>query len=157
MKKYYWTLESWGDQDPPENADEIISLANAATDLYIDNNPDADDDMIAAYSERLWEDYCSGKAPKTVYIAVDEKTRGDSFDLTVTFDLDEAKHAIRMDFAHLTRNERLNSRRYIDVVYGFGDTPEQIVDSHLIGLGYLDSADCIEFNDDTEQFSGEEA
>ena len=157
MKNYYWTMESWGNQTPLENASEIIALANAATDLYIDNNPNADDDMITAYSERLWEDYCSGNAPKTVYIAVDEKTRGDSFNLTVTFDLDEAKHAIQMDFAHLTRNERLKSHRYINVVHGFGDTPEQIVDSHLIGLGYLYSADCIEFNDDTEQFSGEEA
>ena len=59
MKKYYWTLESWGDQDPPENADEIIEIANAAIDRFIDDNPDADDDMIAAFSEQLWNEYCT--------------------------------------------------------------------------------------------------
>ena len=155
MKKYYWNLESWGEADPPKDADAIVTLANAAIDLYIDNHPDADDDMISAYSERLWDDYCSGKNPKTVYIAVDEKIQGDSYDLRQTFDLDEAKHAIRMDFAHLTRNERANSNRYVDVIRGFGDTPNEIIDSHLVGLGYLDSIDRIDFDDDTERFSDE--
>ena len=60
MKNYYWSLESWGDAYPPKNADEIIEIANAAIDRFIYDNPDADDDTIAAFSEKMWEDYCSG-------------------------------------------------------------------------------------------------
>ena len=148
MKNYYWSMESWGDAYPPENADEIITLANAAIDRFIDENGDDD---AADYSNKLWDEYCNGAEPKTVYEAVCER-KGDSFDLALTFDLDEAKQAIRRDFNHLTKNERANSNRRINVIRGFGATPAEIVDSHLVGLGYIDFADFIEFDDKSEQF-----
>ena len=58
MKNYYWTIESWGDTYPPENADEIISDANEKIDAYIEAHPDADEDEISSYSDSLWELFC---------------------------------------------------------------------------------------------------
>ncbi len=152
MKTYYWSLESWGDAYPPENADDIIEKANAAIDRYIDENPDADDDMISAYSEKLWESYCSGSSPKTVYEASSE-WRCEIRQLALSFDLDEAKDAVLNELHYLTVNERARSTRCIRVIRGFGDTPEEVIDSHLIGLGCIDYADQIDFDDETEQFS----
>ena len=59
MEKYYWSLKSWGEENPPENASEIIDMANDAIDRYIRDNPDADEDTICAYSEKLWEEFCA--------------------------------------------------------------------------------------------------
>lgn len=72
MKNYYWSLESWGADYPPENADEIIDAANEKIDAFIAENPDADEDMIAAYSEKLWEEYCAEEAPNTTRAYMDE-------------------------------------------------------------------------------------
>ena len=55
MYNYYWSMDSWGDAYPPENADEIIDLANEMIDAYAE---DHDEDETANYSERLWEHYC---------------------------------------------------------------------------------------------------
>lgn len=52
----YWTLESWGDAYPPENADEIIERANCLIAAYAETH---DEEETANYSERLWEHYCS--------------------------------------------------------------------------------------------------
>lgn len=59
MKNYYWTLDAWGADYPPENADEIIDAANEKIDAFIEANPDADEEQIAAYSEKLWDKYCN--------------------------------------------------------------------------------------------------
>lgn len=52
----YWTLESWGDGYPPENADEIIERANDLIDAYAENH---DEEEVSEYSNGLWERYCS--------------------------------------------------------------------------------------------------
>lgn len=53
---YYWTLESWGDAYPPENADEIIERANDLIEAYAENH---DEEEVSEYSNGLWERYCS--------------------------------------------------------------------------------------------------
>ena len=55
----YWTLESWGDAYPPENADEIIAAANDMIDAYAENH---DDEATRIYSDDLWEYFCSHDA-----------------------------------------------------------------------------------------------
>ena len=55
MKTYYWSMESWGADYPPENADEIISKANEMIEAF---SAEHDDDETAAYSEGLWERFC---------------------------------------------------------------------------------------------------
>lgn len=52
----YWTIESWGADYPPENAEEIISRANALIDAY---SADHDDAETENYSARLWDSYCT--------------------------------------------------------------------------------------------------
>lgn len=60
--KYHWTLESWGADYPPENADEIIYRANEMIDAYAETH---DEDATEEYSGRLWEAYCrDGNLPK---------------------------------------------------------------------------------------------
>ena len=59
MPTYYWTVESWGNAYPPEDVDEIIDWANYWIDQYAATHPDADEEEIAAYSERLWDRYCT--------------------------------------------------------------------------------------------------
>lgn len=54
--KYYWSLESWGSDYAPENADEIINRANELIDAYAETH---DEEETAAYSERLWDAYCT--------------------------------------------------------------------------------------------------
>lgn len=61
MKSYYWTMESWGDAYPPENASEIIDAANEKIDAFIEANPDADEEQIDDYSEKLWDKYCNAR------------------------------------------------------------------------------------------------
>ena len=56
MKDYYWTLESWGADYPPKNADEIINAANELLDAYAENHSENDFEVFR-YS--LWERYCS--------------------------------------------------------------------------------------------------
>lgn len=59
--KYYWTLESWGSDYPPENAEEIINAANDLLDEYaktLDADAPGYDDAMQSYSDMLWEDYC---------------------------------------------------------------------------------------------------
>lgn len=56
---YHWSLESWGDAYPPENAEEIIERANAEIDAYIELHPDADGAEIAEFSHSLWEEFCT--------------------------------------------------------------------------------------------------
>ena len=55
MKNYYWSMESWGSDYPPENADEIISKANEMIEAFAS---DHGDDETAEYSEKLWERFC---------------------------------------------------------------------------------------------------
>jgi hypothetical protein len=52
----YWTIESWGADCPPENAEEIISRANELIDAYAAQNGN---DEAENYSEMLWEHYCT--------------------------------------------------------------------------------------------------
>lgn len=51
----YWNMDSWGSDYPPENADEIISKANAMIDEYAETH---DEEETANFSEALWETYC---------------------------------------------------------------------------------------------------
>ena len=55
MSKIYWSMESWGSDYPPENADEIIDRANELIEAFAAEH---DEDETAAYSESLWERYC---------------------------------------------------------------------------------------------------
>ena len=55
MKNYFWSLDSWGADYPPENADEVINMANAKIEAYA---TDHDEDETKNYSESLWEAYC---------------------------------------------------------------------------------------------------
>ena len=54
--KHLWSIESWGSDYPPENADEIISKANDLIEAYAE---DHDEDEVNNFSETLWERYCS--------------------------------------------------------------------------------------------------
>ena len=56
MKNFYWRVESWGSDYPPENADEIITMANELIAAFAAEH---DDDETAAYSDRLWERFCT--------------------------------------------------------------------------------------------------
>ena len=56
--KIEWTLESWGSDYPPENANEIICHGNNLIDAFAETH---DEDETAAYSEWLWELYCSAE------------------------------------------------------------------------------------------------
>lgn len=53
MNKPFWSLESWGEDAPPANANEIIEAANALISACLKRTGDAD-----ALSERLWDRYC---------------------------------------------------------------------------------------------------
>lgn len=155
MRKYYWTLESWGSDRPPEDAEIICDLANAAIAYYADNHPEASSEDLTNYSEKLWEEYCSGSGLKLVYIAKEtryEMFGGDSYDLLTTFDLEEAMDAVLRDWSYLTPNERGRCMVHIDVIRGFGDTPEDVVGSHLVGLGWIDIYNCLAFNEETKTF-----
>lgn len=62
MTNAYWTLDSWGDAYPPENAQEIIDRANGLIDEYAEI---FGDDLAAEYSEHLWNTYCmTGTLPE---------------------------------------------------------------------------------------------
>ena len=57
--EYFWDLDGWGSDYPPENAGEIIDRANekileAATAHYGERGFD-----IGDYAAALWEHYCS--------------------------------------------------------------------------------------------------
>ena len=54
----YWSIESWGSDYPPVNADEIITKANEMIDQYSAGHPDYGDEEIREYSESLWETFC---------------------------------------------------------------------------------------------------
>ena len=59
MKSYFWTIESWGAEYPPENAGEIIDKANELIEAYAaENDNPEDDDIVRNYSDKLWERYC---------------------------------------------------------------------------------------------------
>ena len=57
--EYYWTLDSWGSEYPPENADEIIAAANEKILDFAKNGNWKDEYEIEAFSEKLWETYCN--------------------------------------------------------------------------------------------------
>jgi len=59
MKNYFWTIESWGADYPPENADEIISKANDLIEAYA---ADHSEDETENYSAALWDRYCATDA-----------------------------------------------------------------------------------------------
>lgn len=62
MKNIYWTIDSWGSDYAPINADEIISKANELIDQYIAENPECGEADVQEYANGLWEAFCdSGK------------------------------------------------------------------------------------------------
>ena len=93
MKNYYWTLESWGDQEPPENADEIIEWANAFLDKWISDHPNADENLKKDITETLWDHFC----------CYDDHVReiidGGNFNSTVVLMDDEIREAIHAEYA----------------------------------------------------------
>lgn len=57
--EYFWDLDGWGSDYPPENADEIIQKANDkivewAVAHYWERGAD-----VGEYASQLWEHYCS--------------------------------------------------------------------------------------------------
>lgn len=57
--EYFWNIDSWGSDYPPENADEIIRIANEkitawAVSHYWERGAD-----VGEYSGDLWKHYCS--------------------------------------------------------------------------------------------------
>lgn len=58
MDNYFWSMESWGNDYPPVNADDVIIEANAIIDAYMAENPEADEWEVKEFSGRLWEDFC---------------------------------------------------------------------------------------------------
>lgn len=52
----YWTLESWGADYPPEDAEEIIALANNRIDAVATAQGETAADVC---SEEMWERYCT--------------------------------------------------------------------------------------------------
>lgn len=59
MTNHYWTGDSWGSAYPPENWQDLVDAANELIDAYAAENPDASDDELWEYSQKLWETYCS--------------------------------------------------------------------------------------------------
>ena len=57
-KDYHWSLESWGSDYPPENAEDIISRANEMIDTFAAGGGWFDPCEIQNFSEMLWELYC---------------------------------------------------------------------------------------------------
>lgn len=57
----YWSKDSWGSGDLPEDADDIIYDANEKIDDYRKDflTTEVNDEKIQRFSERLWERYCS--------------------------------------------------------------------------------------------------
>lgn len=65
MNDYYWTLDSFGSGPLPENAEEIVSRANAMIDKFCDLEPYCGTDEIEIFSDALWEDFCrTGSLPE---------------------------------------------------------------------------------------------
>lgn len=52
---FYWSMESWGSDYPPENADEIIYQANEIIEAYAETH---DDEETANFSSALWDHFC---------------------------------------------------------------------------------------------------
>ena len=55
---YFWTMEAWGSDYPPENADEIIQAANEKITEFVKSYAWRDVEEIWIYSDKLWEEYC---------------------------------------------------------------------------------------------------
>ena len=53
--KTYWTIESFGSSELPENVEEIIEQANELIEAYEEWH---DEDETQLYSENLWETFC---------------------------------------------------------------------------------------------------
>lgn len=79
--KYFWSIESWGDAYPPENADEIIDRANELIEAFAESH---DDEETANYSESLWERYCSTGSLMRLYFV--ESGTADNYIMSVSED-----------------------------------------------------------------------
>ena len=79
--KYFWSIESWGDACPPENADEIIDRANGLIETFAESH---DDEETANFSESLWERYCSTGSLMKLYFV--EAGAGDNYIMAVSED-----------------------------------------------------------------------
>lgn len=51
----YWSIKSWGSEQPPVNADAIIQAANLMIDQYYADNPEAEDYEFDEFKFFLWE------------------------------------------------------------------------------------------------------
>ena len=52
----YWSMDSWGDAIPPENAEEIIDRVN---EMIYDTEQRVGMGAAARLSNELWELYCT--------------------------------------------------------------------------------------------------
>lgn len=57
--KYHWSIESFGSDYPPENADEIIARANELIDDFGVHEPYCGEDEVEYFASMLWETYCA--------------------------------------------------------------------------------------------------
>lgn len=56
---YLWTIDSWGSEYPPENADEIINEANDLIVQFAKKRKWNYEYEIERYADQLWERFCS--------------------------------------------------------------------------------------------------
>lgn len=135
MKTYYWTPESWGEDTPPENADELIEQANDLIDEYAETRC-VDPDILSAYSEGLWEFFSSYGMLPPAYVFHREKAGDGWSDLYRTEA--EALRAADNEWHHLTRRER---KRHTDfyvgliapdaITYGWNGDVKTIIKDYL--------------------------
>lgn len=59
FNQFHWTCDSFG-SNCPANWEDIADAANRMIDEYAASvSSDDAEDLILAYSEQLWSDYCS--------------------------------------------------------------------------------------------------
>lgn len=114
MTNIYWTINAWGDQYPPKNADEIIDAANALIDLYAESH---DEDETESFSEILWDRYCMYDDLDTV---IDDDGNALRFSAAVSLMDDDIREEIHSEFAPCSEQEffseycRRHEERYGD-------------------------------------------
>ena len=124
MTEYRITAESFGDTIP-ENWEQIAAYLNDRIDeMDLDSLPEREQrDAVDELWEEFWSHGGDLPAARTVYVAIDERIHGDSFESCVSFDLYEARKALSDDWAHMTKGERSRSTMHIEgyVVEAFPD------------------------------------
>ena len=53
-----WSVDSWGNGNPPINADEIIEIGNSQINEWIEKNPDYSESDLKDFKDEQWETFC---------------------------------------------------------------------------------------------------